>query len=130
MQTACRLTWASYADAYAGRYGARPVRNAKVSSLVKQFVQRIGQAEAPQVAAWFLNVNEAFVVRKVHDFALLLASAEAYRTQWVTGQSMTNTRAQQIDQSQANYSVADEAMQILRAKRAQREREAGGGNAQ
>ena len=118
LQVACRATWAAYAAAYAVRYGAAPVRNAPTNAKVKQFVQRLGYDEAPGVAAFFVqNVNDAFVVRNFHSIGLLLQGAEAYRTQWVTGQAMTNTRARQIDQSQANCSAADEAIALMRARR-------------
>ena len=118
LQAACRQTWAAYSSAYELRYRAKPVRNQQVNAKVKQFVQRIGYEEAPQVATFFVErVSERFVVSKCHDVGLLLAGAEAYRTQWATGQAMTATRAQQADKSQANYDAADEAMALIRAKR-------------
>lgn len=118
LQAACRATWGAYAQAYAAQYGAAPVRNAKVNSAVKAFVQRLGHDESPAVAAFFVErVSDALVVRGMHDFGLLLARAETFRTQWVTGQSMTATRARQIDQSQANFSAADEAIALMRARR-------------
>lgn len=120
LQTACKATWSAYSGEYAKKYGAAPVRNAKVNANVKAFVQRIGHDEAPGVAAFFVNrVSEAFVIRKMHEFGLLLASAESYRTQWATNQSMTATRAGQIDKTQSNFDAAGEAMAILRAKREQ-----------
>lgn len=123
VQRKCREAWVAYKNAYHHRYGTDPIRNAKINALVKQLVQRLG-SESSGVAEYFVrNVNEAFVVRQMHDLGLLVGKAEMYRTQWATGQSMTNTRAQQIDQSQANYNAADEAKAMLRAKRA------GGSNA-
>lgn len=120
-QLKCRATWKAYAEAYCQRYGTAPIRNAKVNSQVKQLVQRLG-TEAAEVAAWFvLNCNDTFIVRKVHDLGLLVSSAEGYRTQCMTGRAMTNTRASQIDQTAANFSAADEAKAMLRAKR-ERER--------
>lgn len=120
-QQKCRATWKAYGEAYCQRYGTAPIRNAKVNSQVKQLVQRLG-AEAAEVAAWFvMNVNDSFIVRKVHDLGLLVSSAEGYRTQCMTGRAMTNTRASQIDQTAANFSAADEAKAMLRAKR-ERER--------
>lgn len=117
LQAACKATWATYVGEYRTRYGIDPVRNAKVNSNVKEFVRRIGHEEAPGVAAFYVrNVSDAFVVRSCHAMGALLRDAEAYRTQWATGQSMTATRAKQIDQSQANFSAVDEAMAIRRAK--------------
>ena len=121
LQAACRETWRAYVDAYTLRYGAAPVRNAQVNTKVKQFVQLIGFDESPAVARFYVErVNEAFVVRQVHDLGLLVKGSAGYRTQWATNTTMTNTRARQADQSQANCDVADEAMAILRAQREQR----------
>jgi hypothetical protein len=118
VQAACRATWTAYARAYGERHGVSPVRNAKVNGNVRQLVKRLGHAEAPLVAAWFLRVNERYVVQGMHDLGLLLARCEAYRTQWATGRQMTQTSAQQQDQTQSNASAADEAIGMLRARRA------------
>ncbi len=118
LQAACRATWTAYAMAYRERHGAMPVRNAKVNANVKQLVKRLGAVEAPQVAGWFLRVNERMVVQGMHDLGLLLARCEAYRTQWATGRQMTATSAQQADQTQSNLSAAAEAKAILAQGRA------------
>lgn len=117
LQAACRATWQAYAAAYRGRHGVAPVRNAKVNANVKQLVQRLGREEAPQVAAFFLSVNERFVVQGMHDLGALLARCEAYRTQWATGRQVTEASARQVDKTQANFNAADEAKAILRARR-------------
>lgn len=117
IQEQCREVWKAYSRAYQGRYGVEPVRNAKINAQVKQLVQRLG-AEAPDVAEFYvLSVNDAFIVRGVHDLGLMLSRCEAYRTQWATGRSMTATRAKQVDQTQANYSAADEAMALIQKRR-------------
>ena len=117
LQAACRATWAAYAGEYRARYGIDPVRNAKVNANVKDFVKRIGHSEAPGVAAFYVcNVSEAFVVRGCHALGTLLQNAEAYRTQWATGQAMTNTRAQQADKSQSNFDAAQDAIAMMAAK--------------
>lgn len=119
LQAACKETWKAYSDAFFNRYQTEPVRNAAVNSQVKSFVQRIGSVEAPQVAAFFLQNNSSWYVQKGHAFKSLLGDAEKIRTEWATGRTMTGTRARQIDKSQANSSVVDEAMAILEAKHAQ-----------
>ena len=81
----CRETWTAYSEAYAQRYKTEPVRNAKVNAAITQLVKRIGK-EAPEVAAWFVaNVMEPFIIKRCHDVGDLLASCEAYRTQWASG---------------------------------------------
>lgn len=114
LQAACRATWAAYASAYRDRHGVAPVRNAKVNANVRQIVQRLGHSEAPLVAAWFLTVNERYVVQNMHDLGALLAKCEAYRTQWVTGRQMTQASAQQQDQTQSNANAVEEAKELLR----------------
>ena len=117
LQSQCRETWASYKAAYAQRYGTDPIRNASVNAKVKQLVSRLG-LEAPAVAEFYVSsVGDAFVVRNCHSIGVLLQGAEAYRTQWFTGQAMTGTKARQVDQSQSNFDAAGEALAILRAKR-------------
>lgn len=119
LQAACRATWAAYAKAYAARHGAAPVRNAKVNANVKQLVHRLGHAEAPLVAGWFLSVNERYVVQNMHDLGTLVAKCEAYRTQWATGRQMTQTSAMQQDQTQGNAGTADAAKAMLRQMKGQ-----------
>lgn len=118
LQAACRATWAAYASAYRDRHGVAPVRNAKVNSNVRQIVQRLGHGEAPLVAAWFLTVNERYVVQNMHDLGALLAKCEAYRTQWATGRQVTEEAARQTDKTQTNLGAADAAKALLAQRRA------------
>lgn len=118
LQAACRATWAAYATAYRTRHGVAPVRNAKVNSNVRQIVQRLGHSEAPLVAAWFLTVNERYVVQNMHDLGALLTKCEAYRTQWATGRQVTEEAARQTDKTQANLGAADAAKALLAQRRA------------
>ncbi|WP_353080054.1 helix-turn-helix domain-containing protein [Stenotrophomonas sepilia] len=118
LQGACRATWAAYASAYRDRHGVAPVRNAKVNSNVRQIVQRLGHGEAPLVAAWFLTVNERYVVQNMHDLGALLAKCEAYRTQWATGRQVTEEAARQTDKTQTNLGAADAAKALLAQRRA------------
>lgn len=115
LQEACKETWKFYTDAFFNRYGTEPVRNAKVNGQIKQFVKRIGYAESPLVAASFVSNNTQYYVSRGHSVDCLLADAEKIRTEWATGNVMTNTRANQIDKSQANKSAVSEAMQLLGA---------------
>lgn len=116
LQAACRSTWDAYSLAYADRYGTEPVRNAKVSTQVKQFVQRLGFDESPLVAAFYVGHSNAFYVKKSHDFGSLLASCEGIRTEWATGRMVTATSAQQTDRTQSNFNSANEAIRILEAR--------------
>ncbi len=90
LQEACRNVWAAYRAAYEARWSVQPVRNAKVNSQVKQLVAALG-AEAPAVAAFFVGLDDKFLVDSCHEFGLLLAKAGAYRTKWATAGSGPST---------------------------------------
>ncbi|MFL4557729.1 hypothetical protein ACH19I_14225 [Yersinia kristensenii] len=118
LKEACRKTWEAYQNGYWARYGVDPVRNAKVSSQIKQFVERVGMEAAPHIARFYLSVNNTFYVQKLHPVGCLLADAESLHTQWATGRTMTAARAKQIDSTQTNLNAADETIRMLRARRA------------
>lgn len=86
------------------------------AGVVTSFIGRVGEEVAPRVAAFYLTVNDAYVVKQMHPFRLLLSGAETYHTQYVTNTSMTGTRARQIDQTQSNFDAVDEAMKLLEAR--------------
>ncbi|AYL16391.1 helix-turn-helix domain-containing protein [Pseudomonas syringae pv. actinidiae] len=109
--------WANYAMAYRKRYGAWPVWNAKVGGQLGQLVDRLGADVAHHVAAHFLKTSDAAVLRKCHSLNELLANAESYHTQWVTGQRVNGTTARQMERTEANLSAAEQAAQMVLAKR-------------
>lgn len=127
LQIACQTTWSAYKAAYLARYGTAPLQNLKTNAQIKQFVQRVGMGPAPAIAEFYLTVNSAFYVQKLHPVGNLLADAESLHTQWATGTTMTNTRARQIDKTQSNYSAGEEAVALLQAKREREARDANGG---
>lgn len=98
-------TWEAYRDAYHQRYGADPLRNATVNGQLAQVVKRIGADEAPDVAAFYVAHNGSYYVAQMHPVAALLKDAEKLRTEWVTGRRMTQTKARQLDKTQANGDV-------------------------
>ncbi|WP_053151100.1 helix-turn-helix domain-containing protein [Pseudomonas sp. P97.38] len=114
--------WANYAMAYRKRYGTWPVWNAKVGGQLGQLVDRLGADVAHHVAAHFLKTSDAAVLRKCHSLNELLANAESYHTQWVTGQRINGTTARQMERTEANVSAAEQAAQMVLAKRQAGER--------
>ena len=116
---ACKTfkAWANYAMAYRKRYSAWPVWNAKVGGQLGQLVDRLGADVAHHVAAHFLKTSDAAVLRKCHSLNELLANAESYHTQWVTGQRINGTTARQMERTEANHSAAEQAAQMVLAKR-------------
>ena len=108
--------WEWFDAAYQTRYGTTFPRNAKTNTHVKELIKRLGK-EAPGVARFYVqNVNESYVIRRMHTLELLVKDAEVYRTQWITGRTMTAGRARQIDSTQTNASAADEAIRMLRER--------------
>lgn len=90
-------TWERYAKAYKGRYGADPVRNAPVSSMLCKLVDKLGADKAPHVAAFYVEHNNPFYVGKRHPVNLLLNDAEGLHTQWVTGIKATTGEAKNAE---------------------------------
>ena len=115
LQSACKKTWDSYSIAFFNRYGTEPVRNATVNSQVKQFVKRIGYAESPDIASWFLSHTDAFYVRGGHKFGLLAKDCEKLRTEWATGRRMNGQKARQVERIGG---MADTVNEILNERQA------------
>ena len=115
-KTVSRETWNSYHNAFLARYGAEPVRNARVNGQMCQFIDRIGVAESPKVAEFFVKHNDRFYVQKLHPVGLLLQDAEKLRTEWATGRTMTATRANQTDRAASNLDAANQVIANIRAR--------------
>ncbi len=101
-------TWDEYRGAYEKRYGAPPVRNATVNALLVAFVKRIGEEEAPFVAAFYVQHNSAFYVQAMHPVNLLVRDAEKLRTEWATGRQMNRERAKQAETRSTNVDAMRE----------------------
>lgn len=101
--------WANYAFAYRRRYSVWPKWNARTAGQVSQLVDRLGADEAHHVAAFYVSINDARLINDCHSLNVLLAKAEAIRTQWATGRQMNGTTARQLEQTQANINAADDA---------------------
>lgn len=119
LQAVCKSVWDSYSAAYESRYSVRPVRNAKVSTQVKGFVQRIGKEESASIASWFVSHPDGFYGKNLHSFGLLLADAEKLRTQWATGRIAQATQQKtqhQINQEATTRAVFGSALPELLAR--------------
>ena len=112
-QIANTNTWDAYTIAYLERYGVEPVRNAKVNGQVAQLVQRLGAEEAPQVAMFYVTINDSFFIRNSHELGLLVSRAEGIRTQWLTGRQVNAVTARQMENTQANITAAQEASRSI-----------------
>lgn len=115
-QEACREIWSAYSAAYEARYQTLPIRNAKVNRNVNDLLKRLGGEAAP-VAAFYVGIEDSYLIRTCHDFGNLLSKAEAYRTQWATNLQMTGSKARQMEKTQANVSALEQALAEQRARR-------------
>lgn len=98
------VVWNGYARAYELRYGAEPVRNAKVNGQLATLLSRLG-VEASDVAAHFLSNQNRLYVNSGHAIDLLLRDAEKLRTEWYTGRQVTGAQAIQADRTQTNLNA-------------------------
>ena len=115
-------TWQAYRQAYLQRYGIEPLRNAQTNALIANLVKSVGEQEAPQLVAYYLTHNGYYFVRERHSLKALIASLQAIRTDWLTGQQMTQTQAKQTENTQSNF---DTLQRVLAMREAQRQ---AGGN--
>jgi uncharacterized protein YdaU (DUF1376 family) len=112
-------TWKAYKHAYAERYKAPPVQNAKSNALIKQIVQALG-SEAPAVAEFFVWHQGRNYVAAMHQVGLLLHDHAKLRTEWATNDRMTATKAAQADKTATNY---DAFAPLIAAAKAREEAE-------
>lgn len=105
VQAPTATVWAAYSTAYQKRYGVQPTRNAMVNGQLAQFVGRVPAAEAPEIAAFYVQHNRAFYVSARHAIGALLRDAEGLRTEWLSGRTVTDTEARQVDRTQTNANV-------------------------
>jgi len=79
--------WYAYKNAYWERYHVEPVRNASVNSKISQLAKRLG-ADAIEVVVFFINHNDPFYLKSLHQIGLCLANAEALHTQYKLGRTL------------------------------------------
>jgi hypothetical protein len=111
-----KATWTAYATAYKNRYGVEPLRNAQVNGIISKFVKAVGKEDAPSIARYFINISNQFYIQKLHTVKLLIADADAIRTQWLTNRTVTTSQARQADTMQTAKSSVDGVLE-RRAKR-------------
>jgi hypothetical protein len=104
-QTPGSLVWESYSTAYCERYGREPIRNARVNTQLKNFVNHLPKDAAPNVAAFFVRHNDHYYVKNMHPVWMMLRDAEKLHTEWATGRQMTSAEAQVLDRRQGNINA-------------------------
>lgn len=113
--------WTAYAWRYKKVYKHYPLWNAQTGNQLSRLIDRVGAEAAPFVAATYLRLTNALYAKRHHPVDLLLKDCEAIYSQWQTNTTMTDAKARQIDQTQANTSTAEELEASIRARFAARE---------
>ena len=108
-----RAVWIAYSDAYRKRYGVDPIRNAKVSGQLCEFVKRVGKELAPIAASHFLESNNQWYIQKGHSVGVMLADAEKIATEARVGQHMTASKAKEFDQHQTTRTAIQRVAEDL-----------------
>lgn len=75
---------AAYCTAYLRRYGVEPLRDARANGQMAQIVRRVGAEAAPELAAFFVGLDDPFYIRGQHSLGLLLKDLDALRTRMLT----------------------------------------------
>ncbi len=88
--------WESYREAYYFRWKVDPLRNARTNGIIAQIVKRLN-SEATEVVKYFVNHNDSFYIKNLHDISLCLKNAESLRTQWLSGKMITHVEVKNME---------------------------------
>lgn len=92
--------WDAYSVAYEAKFGAAPVRNAKVNGQLANLVSRIPAAEVPDLIRHYLRQDDNLLyVRSGFALDPLLRDAEKLRTELVTRKRIGHTTTAQDQRS-------------------------------
>jgi hypothetical protein len=85
-ETPTASAWAAYAEGYRKRYGADPVRNAKVNGQLSSLVKDYG-GDAERLVAFYLARDGQNYTRDYHPMWALLRDAQKLHTEMRTGRA-------------------------------------------
>ena len=94
-----RALWHTYEAEYYNKYGVYPVTNCKNNSLIKRFSETLPKEDAIDVIRHYFTQKDRFYLVNKHPLTVLLKDAEKLRTEMLTGDTMTMTRATAIEKS-------------------------------
>lgn len=116
------LVWRAYSEAYLDRHGTSPVGNAKTFGMLKNYCKRLPSDECCAVARFYTTHNDRFYTAQMHPVSLLLRDAEKLRTEWVTGNQMLSSKAQEQERMRHNTDSWEKAAdRIIKIKNQQDE---------
>jgi len=111
--------WAAYAEAYQGRTGQEPVRNAKVNSQACQLVDLLGEENAIAVVQFYCRHPNSFYMSKCYDLGLCVVDAQKLFTEMRNGGHITPETARRASLDEQNQSVVDRVLERRRQRVAQ-----------
>ena len=88
--------WTAYSAAYHERYGVDPVRNGTVNGQLAHLVRRLGD-ETPDVARYYLDLEDGLYRREGHSVGILLKHCEHLRTLWARSRSRSPASEISVD---------------------------------
>lgn len=94
--------WEAYSAAFLQRHRTEPTRNMRVNIDLGRLIDRIGAADAPAVAAFYVRHPAAFYVGQLHPVWALLKDAEKLHAEWRRGQTASMTQARRDEQTASN----------------------------
>ncbi|NDE91615.1 MAG: hypothetical protein EB059_10885 [Alphaproteobacteria bacterium] len=106
------LIWEAYREAYRGRYGVDPVRNATTNTQCANLAKRLGAA-AVEVVKFYLTHNDGFYLKTQHPIGLCLNQAESLHTQWQRGVAVTSGQVRQFENQHTTKSAVEQALEIM-----------------
>lgn len=91
--------WLIYCEEYLKRWKVSPTKNGKVGKQVKDFIERVGARDAPEILKFYLKHNDSQYLKALHSIGFALMHAEGLRTQWLRGRAITSTDIRAFEQS-------------------------------
>lgn len=95
-----RGIWEAYKGAFIERYDVEPIHNSRIAAMVSSLRKALGADEAPEVAKFYLTIDDPWLLRERHPFGALISKAESYHASWKKGEALTSSQAHR----QANLS--------------------------
>jgi hypothetical protein len=101
--------WQAYSEAFRGKFGVDPIRNARVMGQMKHFIDRVGQADAPNILRFYLQQHDRWTVQNGHTVGVALQQAEKLAAGYRGAKMITEGEAREIDKRQTSSNNVDRA---------------------
>lgn len=98
--------WEAYSAAIFSRYKREAPRNATVNGQIANLGKRLGE-DAVEVVKFFVESNNSFYARKLHQIGLCLADAESLHLQWQGGRAITEADVKNLERKTKMQTLID-----------------------